>query len=154
MSFRYAMTDRSALVEDSRSFSSSRRESSATSGIEPAIFFASSLSSSLEAVSPRTKVEGSGILRGGVSIGRKLLRLAALEVLEVAGTKPLGDGTVAVCRAAFRALLDGFRSIVCSEGVDPWPIDKAPSAPVVEIRMLMRGEVEGSDGESGFATRL
>jgi hypothetical protein len=33
-------------------------------------------------------------------------------------------------------------------------MDKAPNAPVVEIRMLMRGKVKGSDDELGFIARL
>jgi hypothetical protein len=93
------------------------------------------------------------MLRGGVSIGRKLLRLAIFEVFEVVGAlRLLEEATVAVGSAALRALFDDFRSMVGA--VEEGPTGKAPSAPVVEIRMLMRGEIEGWGGSSGFTTLL
>ena len=89
------MTDRSALVDASRSLSSSRRDSSVVSS---AGLCTSSALSPFKAVSPGTKVEGVGMLRcGGGSIGRKLRRFAAFEVGVAGGARRLtAAGTVEV----------------------------------------------------------
>jgi hypothetical protein len=85
-----------------------------------------------------------GMLRGrGVSIGKKLLRFAALGVVELGGTRRLFGETAVAGKEAFRALFEAFRSMVGDDTAERGPMGIAPNAPVVEIRMSMRGEVEG-----------
>lgn len=75
----------------------------------------------------------------GVSIGKKLLRFAALDVgeVEVGGTRRLLDEGESVL--TFSASVDGLRDIPgCSGSTEE--LDMLPKVPVVENRTSIRGE--------------
>lgn len=131
------MTARRALAEASRMFSSSRLVNSAGSGAGAGVL---GISSSPETVTPGMKLDGVGMLIGrGVSIGKKLLRFATLDVgeAEVGGARRLldmGEGAL-----TFNASVDGLRDIPGCSGSTEEP-DRLPNVPVVENRISIRGE--------------
>ena len=138
------MTARRALAEASRIFSSSRLVNSAGSGTNAEVL---GISSSPEAVTPSMKLDGVGMLIGrGVSIGKKLLRFAALDVgeVEVGGERWLLDEGEYV--RTFSASVDGLRDIPGCSGSTDEP-EMLPNVPVVESRTSIRGERAFCEGE-------
>ena len=86
------------------------------------------------------KLDGVGMLIGrGVSIGKKLLRFAALDIGEVGvgGARRLLDE--GGCVVTFSASVDDLCDILgCSRGTEE--LETLPNVPVVENHTSIRGE--------------